>query len=522
MTLDLTKLDEQMSEAGVMEDVEDSVTTHYSPDTDFQWPDLPDKKKRLDPLPPAPIEAMPTVLRNICNDIAETFKVPVEVPMLNALAFAGYCAGKHHIPKIGSVVVRPNIYAACFQAPAERKSVGFSPLVKPVHDWIEEQMPDWSKAKTDNQIKHGSIDRLTKGITSGKSDNPAADRDELDKLNSQPDKPSPNFVVGDATQAAMSDRMKECGGRLLVASSDAKSILEIVMGKFTDGATEDGLMLQAYDGTEPFISSRRQSGTVTISDPMMGICIMTQVNQLKKLAEKGDLFSSGLICRFMFCFPDSLAGKRGADGNLIRDFSERELSEETKSPYRNLIHDLLEFSSKMQSPITVPIDSDAKGCWIDFYREVEGELGSTGEYADCADVAGRLPIHAFRLALILAICQNPAHPSIGKLDMANGIKLAKYYWKHMERALGIMSKRSMPDVPRRILKSLQNHGESILHTSTVRNRLNKISDEDWDNAVDWLLDNGYIRKIEVVGEHNPKGGRPKCPAYDVNPAIHGD
>ena len=534
MPLDFTEFDEQEREAGIVP--EDSVIQHAGdhacdfgdptltqlPDDGFKWPELPNKKKKLDPLPPAPIEAMPTVLRKMCNEVSETYQVPVEVPMLNALAFVGYCSGKHHTAKIGPVVVRPNLYAACFQAPAERKSSGFSPLVKPVHEWIEEQIPEWRKNASSNEIRREKIRQLKKDIVSGKCENETTARLELDKLESETDAPNPNFVMGDATQGAMADRMAECGGQVLVASSDAKSILEIVMGKFTDGATEDGLLLQAYDGTEPFISSRRQSGTVTVSEPMMGIVIMTQVNQLRKLAERGDLFSSGLISRCLFCFPDSLAGKRDASGNRMRDFSEREISEETKSQYGSLIHELLDYSSKMHSPITVPVDSDAKECWVDFYHEIEDELGPTGEYADCAEVAGRLPIHAFRLALILSICHNPANPSIGKLDMINAIKLAKYYWKHMERALGIMSKRNMPGIPRRIIRSLQGKHEHILHTSTVRNRLSKMSDEDWNDAVDWLLDNGYLRGIEVVGEHDPKGGRPKCPAYEVNPAIHSD
>jgi hypothetical protein len=514
LTEGLEKLDEMQAEAGI---VDDSVTTHYSPDINFKWPELPDKNTKLDSLPPAPIEAIPTVLRNICTEIAETYNVPVEVPILNALSLAGFCAGKHHIAKIGPVVVRPNIYTGCFQPPGERKTSGFKPLIKPIYEWIKEQMPDWDKAETDNKIKHGKIERLRKDIISGKSENPTADRDELDKLKSQPDNSNPNFVMGDATQGAMADRMSEGGGQALVASSDAKTILEIVMGKFNEGATEDGLMLQAYDGGEPFISSRRGSGTVHVPDPMLGICIMTQVNQLKKLAEKGDLFSSGLISRFMFCFPDSVVGKHRDDGEVIRKFTKREVSVETQSRYNKFICDLLDYFNKMESPIYIPIDSDAEYEWAAFHDCNEGELGVRGEYADCVDIAIRIPIHALRFALILATCHNPSHPSIGKLDMMNGIKLAKYYWKHMERALNIMSKRNMPDIPRRIIKSLRNHGESILNIRTTQQRLSNVNVDQMRIGIEWLLDNGYCREIEVVGSN---GTKPKNPDYEVNPAIH--
>lgn len=518
MTLDLTKLDEQMRKAGVIEDVQVASTTNYSPESDFQWPDLPGHKKRLDALPPAPIEAMPTVLRDICDDIAETFKVPIEVPMLNGLGLVGFAAGKYHLANIGSVIVRPNLYTACFQAPAERKSSGFSPLLKPVHEWIDEQLPEWRKNATGIEIRREKIRQLKKDIVCGKCENENISRLELDELENQTDEPNPNFVLGDATQGAMADRMSECGGQVLVASSDAKTILEIVLGKFTDGITEDGLMLQAYDGTEPFISSRRQSGTVAIPEPMMGIVIMTQLNQLTKLAAKGDIFSSGLISRFLFCFPDSFAGKIGPNGELIRKFSERELSVTITEQYRSFIHELLKCSFKMKSSIRVPVNSDAKKCWIEFCDDIERELGSGGEYGDCADVAGRLPIHAFRLALILAICHDPVHISICRSEMENGIKLAMYYWKHMERALGIMSKRNMPDVPRRIVASLQKNRETTLNIRAVQRRLNEVSADQIKDGIDWLLGNGYLREIKVVLGNN--AGRPKNRDYAVNPRIH--
>jgi len=246
---------------------------------------------------------------------------------------------------------------------------------------------------------------------------------------------------------------------------------------------------------------------------------MTQINQLKKLSEKGDLFTSGLISRFMFCFPDAMAGKRGKDGDLIRKFSKREVSDEAKSNYNNLIHELLDYSRKMQSPITLPIDSDAEERWIEFSNKVEAELGSHGDYADCGDVAGRLPIHALRFSLILAICHNPAHPSISRQDVVNGIKLVSYYWKHMERALSIMSKRDMPGIPRRIVQSLQKNGKRILNARAMQQSLSNVNAAQMQEAINWLLDHNYCREIEIVEEGSNRTGKPRNPEYEINPDV---
>ena len=89
----------------------------------------------------------------------------------------------------------------------------------------------------------------------------------------------------------------------------------------------------------------------------------------------------------------------------------------------------------------------------------------------------------------------------------------------MERALVIMSKRNMPDVPRRIIKSLQKNGESILNTRTMQQRLNDVSAEQMRDAVDWLQDHHYCREIEIVQEGRNKDGRPCNHDYEVNPAV---
>ena len=61
----------------------------------FLWPDLPNKQKKLEELPPAPTDALPVVLpvvlRNICREAGEAFKIPIEAAIINALACWRVC-----------------------------------------------------------------------------------------------------------------------------------------------------------------------------------------------------------------------------------------------------------------------------------------------------------------------------------------------------------------------------------------------------------------------------------------------
>ena len=75
----MNALDAQMNESGIGQAID------Y-----FLWPDLPNKQKKLEELPPAPADALRVVLRNICRKASEAFKIPIEAA-INALACWRVC-----------------------------------------------------------------------------------------------------------------------------------------------------------------------------------------------------------------------------------------------------------------------------------------------------------------------------------------------------------------------------------------------------------------------------------------------
>jgi hypothetical protein len=513
MTDDISVLEDQLAE-GVMEP-ETEVQTHYS-DVSPSWPDLSQKTK-FSELPPAPISSLPTVIQNMCRAVSEVGKVPIEVPMLNAMAIVGFCAGAFYRASFKKDFrVSTNIYGLTFQGPGERKSSTYSPLIRPVKDWISSQQDNWRDEQTSEQIRQGKIKHLMHQIQSNKTENEAADRNEIRKLENEQAPPDPNFILGEGTGGAMADRMSRCGGRLFYTSADAKDALEIMMGKYTDGKTDTGLMLQSFDG-ETYSSARRnQENNVLIEAPFMGICLLTQINQLQNIANKSELFESGLMSRFITCFPDALAGKSDKDGNLIRPLTDEEIPQDVEDQYKALIGRLLRDSSHVKQPYEVPIDSDARQLFSDFYEKCERKLGS--EYEDCQNVAIRLPVHAFKFALVISICREDTNPAIVEQDMKHGIDLAEYYWNHTERALGMMSKRRLPEVPRRIVGSIRKHGDRFLESRKIQQRLNGLKSDQIQDGIKWLLDKGYCREVEEVEEGKTRG-RPRNGVYEVNPTI---
>ena len=514
----LDALNEQLGDTEVNQ--EPDVRTYYTEGEDdgFEWPDLSAKKK-LAPLPPAPIESMPAVLREMCREISRVVKVPVEVPMLAIMSVIGFCIGGNHRSKYNDAwKVGANIYGLIFQGPGERKSSVFKPLIDAVKMWIAARREDWRRKQTDNEIRAGKIEALKKRIKSGNfEDDEFSDRKKLDELEATEPEPDPNFILGEGTGGAIADRMKRCGGKLFYASADAKDALEVMLGKYTEGKSDTGLMLQAYD-SETYDSARRGEGrSVTIESPYLGVCWMTQLNQIENLSNKSEIFDNGLISRFLVCVPEAMAGKRDSDGELIRKLTDESISPEVADKYAALVTSLLDDAERSHTPYDVPIDSDAKELLHDLYMNHEGMLGD--EYEDCQKVAVRVPTQAFRIALIFAMCRTDTAPAITGQDAKNAITVAMYYWEQMERVMSLMSKRKMPQLVRRIIRKLKKDNTNILRTSPMLQHLGVKAEDLHDDAIKWMLDHKYCRPIEIANAPNPQGGRKPATDYEVNPTL---
>ena len=481
------------------------------------WPEISGRRK-LKPLPPPPIESMPVVLGDMAKEIAETFQVPIEVAMLNTLATAGFAAGGWYRATIKpGVYGRANIYAMTFARPGDRKTSSFGPAVAPINRWIAERMPEWRYAETDAQIVEGKIQKLRKKIIDGhKPEESEALRRELAELENIPKPKNPNCLIGDATEEAIIRELSNCGGRLGLFSSDAKNLLNIILGKYTDGKTQDGTLLKGYDG-ETINPSRISSGRILIENPTLGVCIMTQVDQIQKIGKQPDLFHGGLMSRFIVCAPDSFAGMRGPDGELLRRFDDqRSICPEVQKKYDYLITLFMDESSVMTKYHDVPVDQEAKAVFADYYNQVESELGPHGEFEGFADVAVRFSTNALRIALVSCLCRG-GYLTVNADDMRNAISIMEYFTHHTERALGLMDRDGMPDEPRTMLRDIKRNNRRSFQSKEIEANTGMKS-ADAAKAIEWLIEHGYIRLAVNQPAYSGTGRKPQ-PKYDVNPEV---
>jgi hypothetical protein len=158
------------------------------------------------------------------------------------------------------------------------------------------------------------------------------------------------------------------------------------------------------------------------------------------------LKGQGLLPRFLFSAPASLAGTRFVD-------KEKLLSTASNSTDIYFYWDTLERMDKealaqdefgaLDLP-EVPLDDDALELWIQEYNEVERQLGKNGEMVDIKPFASRAGELARRLATVFAIWRHyyhhlnecPETPRISERGMAMAWALTKYSLSEWKRQFG--------------------------------------------------------------------------------------
>jgi hypothetical protein len=79
------------------------------------------------------------------------------------------------------------------------------------------------------------------------------------------------------------------------------------------------------------------------------------------------------------------------------------------------------------NPRGLTIDGETRELWERYVDDVEGRLGSGGDFEAIRGLANKLPEHAARLAAVLSIVGEQGAEVVGPDAMAAGIELANYY-----------------------------------------------------------------------------------------------
>lgn len=466
---------------------------------------------------PFPLNAMPPILREMAAAIATTTSTDVAMAGTAILSAVSYCFSGVYRMAAKRDHTEPLVLDALTVAePSFKKSPVISMVKRPyvmfAHDWNEENKKWIYKQQAEIRILENKLLAIEK-----KEDVTA---DEIAELQTQiSDTPVRNFrriVVDDITPESLVTQLEENGTLLMI--SDEAGMLGNFSGRYSNNIPNLDILLKSWNG-ETYISDRASRSSIILKKPYMSICLACQPYVFESMINNTAFRGSGLIARFVYCFPVSNIGSRRYDTQPV--------PETVAENYRKLVYDLLtnKFCSYGDDEeVYLHFDDRAYKEFVEYYNgHIEPRLLT--DMAFCKDWGGKYHGLILRLCGIIHCvkCLSngdfPDDVDVGIDTLTNSIAIAEYYREQAIYAysLGdvdiatVKAERVLNKIRSKHIQSIrQNDLYKLCRCTLFKNAV------DFAETVDMLEDYGYLRR-EVV--HGSNGNNKSGIMVFINPYV---
>lgn len=371
------------------------------------------------------------------------------------------------------------------------------PYIQFAHDWNENNKQDIFKAQAERNILINQLNALEK------KDNVTAEEiAELQtKLSNIPQSNFRRIVVDDITPESLVHQLEENGTLLMI--SDEAGMLGNFSGRYSNNIPNLDLLLKSWNG-ETYISDRATRETIVLKKPYMSICLACQPYVFESMINNSAFRGSGLIARFVYCFPKSNIGSRLYDTQPV--------PEEVAENYKKLVYRLLsdKFNYHDEKELYLHFDAKAYQEFVDYYNNfIEPHLVT--DMAFCKDWGGKYHGLILRLCGIIHCVKcalngvNPVEIRVNLDTFCNAIEISEYFREQAIYAYSLGDIDIGTVKAERVLnkirsKHIQQIRQNDLH-HLCRCTLFKNA-QDFNETVDMLEEYGYIRRITSKGTNN--------------------
>lgn len=423
-------------------------------------------------LPPFPVEAIPSdlsILSQYCEAVAESFQVPVDLPVMLALAGAGAALAKRiEVHVRGNHYEPVNLFTAIAMEPANRKTGVFSEISRPLSDYerelVEKMAPEIERSRTERAILEARLKDAQNRTAKTREGSERADamreaQDLAEQLRQTPVLISPRLLADDATPEKLASLLHNHGGRIALLSPEGDTF-DLMAGRYGTGGPNLGVYLKGHAGDDLRVD-RVNRPAEFIHKPALTIGLAVQPAVLRGLIERPGFRGKGLLARFLYSIPKSTLGRR--------KMAPAPVPQDLTAQYHALMLAALRLEpitddAGRPGPRIVRVGEEALKQLVDFAEKIEPKLASGGEYGGMADWAGKLTGAVARVAgiyhaLAYARTGRPEEYPIAAETVLCAIALAEYLIPHARAAFAEMGSDPEIELARRILEWLKlDHG----------------------------------------------------------------
>jgi hypothetical protein len=391
---------------------------------------------------PFPVEVLPPALRELAEQSAEVFQVPVELPALIALGTLSGALGKSfEIRGVrNGAAGHGNLYVIAAVPRGGGKGSSARQIVAPVLEASRELADFWKastapSARADEKIY---ASKLTATLAEAKkASGPELDRlrTEAAELQAKVDSAAalaagaPSLWASNATSEALASLMARSGETALIYSPEGGDVLRVMAGRYrSDGQGDFDLLLSGYS-SEPFRQDRQTRAGVDIC-PTLAAVLLVQPSIVREVLGNPEAMERGLIAR---CLMLEVTGPIAEDDGIPR-----EISPGTLARWGELIRGCLALRAAPGEPPNPPrvvtCDSAARELFRAYHNQTV--TARNGELADIQGELSRCRENAARASLNLAIAsRGPGVDTLTAADAEAGIAIVHWATGQLLRLL---------------------------------------------------------------------------------------
>lgn len=477
-----------------------------------EWSKPVPLRKDSSMLPDFPTNCLPPILKCMALGVAESTSTDPSMTATALLSAMSHCfSGVYRMYGKQDHSEPLTLYSLVLANPAERKSPVMrfvrSPFIAVGSDYNETHRQEIYLSEENYKILEKEIEAMqaSKDVTAEEIAEKRAALDGMQKNNFK------RVCVDDVTPEALARLLKDNGTMLMI--SDEAGVFKNFGGRYSNGTPNIDLLLKSWGG-ETFMKDRCNSELLSLEKPYLSICLCGQPYILDELMQSKVFLSSGLVARFLYCYPKSLVGQRKYETNP--------LDKRVTESYRNLVYAAMnfKFSYKENEEIKLFFCEESQKMFADYYnKSIEPVLLT--DFAECTDWGGKYHGLILRLCGIIHCIKcvsDSVAPESRKVDtytLGQAVDIAAYYKEQARFAYGSSGSDALNTAAEYILKKLRANniteisGRDILHLCRKFKTMDELV-----QPIERLVECGYLRKKQTV--EGTSGRKPPI-LYEVNP-----
>ena len=466
-------------------------------------------------LPSFPVDALPKVLGEYVNDVAESCQVPADLPACLILSVISAAMAKSYKVQAGPDWQEPcNLFVVVAMPPASRKSAVFSAITKPIKDVEKTLKEEIFPLQQENAQQRRILERRIKKLEKQAADDSSADElpglfSELKSLREQLPKEvkQPRVLVDDVTPEELASQLAAQLGRMALMSAEG-GIMDIIAGRYSGNIPNMDVFLKGHAGDDLTVD-RKGRPPEAVDGPALTIGLAIQPDVLKGMAGKRALHGRGLIARFLYSLPDSNVGHR--------KINPKPVNPRNRVNYKNVVLELFQpwrAQTQNQSVTSkiISLSTDASCLFNSYREEIELSLRKEGELHGIPDWGGKLPGAVVRIAALLHAALHPSSPDsipISQETMLNAIKIGGYFQAHAIAAYDLMEVSASRKGAKRLCEWFQSQNSERFVMRAVHQALRGSfpSMNDFMPALEHLINLGLV-ELQAAPAKSGRGRNP--------------